>query len=190
MKNVLVVDCHDSFVYNLVQLLRECEHCIFDIVQVNKIDFSTLPSYSHVLLSPGPGLPGEFPNLMKLIDRTHKSHAILGVCLGLQAIGEYFGGKLLQLSHPLHGHTGHLVITDKTEQIFKNIPHNAEIGHYHSWLLDEKTLPDSLIITAKDTVNQIMADSHKTLPIRGVQFHPESIITKDGAEMIINWLDV
>lgn len=190
MRNVLIADCHDSFVYNLVQLLRESEKCTYDIVRIDDIDVSSLHQYSHILLSPGPGLPEEFPNLLKLIDRAHTSHSILGVCLGLQAIGHYFGGKLRQLSHPLHGHTGHLVPLVTDDALFKNIPPQSAVGHYHSWLLDAATLPHCLEITATDKENRIMAIRHRTFPLYGVQFHPESIITRHGKTIIENWLAI
>ena len=188
MKKVLISDCHDSFVYNLLQLVRETDDCTYDIVSINDINFESLPSYTHILLSPGPGLPEEFPDLSKLIDCTHRTHSILGVCLGLQAIGEYFGGKLIQLPAPLHGHTGHLTITDNTEVILKNLPHRNKIGHYHSWLLDADILPSCLRVTATDEDGRIMAIRHNSLRVRGVQFHPESIITKGGKDIIYNWL--
>ena len=188
MNNVLVVDCNDSFVYNLVQLLDESRLCAFRVVNVQDIPFNSLGDFSHILLSPGPGLPSDFPNLTTLLQVSHNTHAILGVCLGMQAIGEHFGCRLTQLSHPQHGHESALRIADKDELLFKNIEQHTVIGRYHSWVVDKDCLADDIIVTAYDDHDNIMAIRHKRYDIRGVQFHPESKMTLHGMKMIENWL--
>lgn len=188
MRNVLVVDCHDSFVYNLVQIIRESELCSFDVVPVDEIDYQSLSRYTHILLSPGPGLPHEYPQLFSLIEKTKSTHAILGICLGLQAIVEHFGGKLKQLSHPVHGHENCLVFEDPNEALFESISSPCKIGHYHSWIADADSIVSPLHITARDDDGLVMAISHESFSIRAVQFHPESIMTDQGARMITNWL--
>lgn len=189
MKNVLVVDCHDSFVYNLVQLLRESSACKYEVVSIDAIDFAALNRYSHVLLSPGPGLPADFPNFHKIIHATASTHVILGVCLGMQAIAEYFGCHLQQLKHPQHGHTSTLNRLDAHNPLLYNLSPHCTIGHYHSWVVNGESIARPLIITAKDDAEHVMAIRHQSLPIFGVQFHPESIITHEGSKIIKNWLE-
>lgn len=188
MRHVLVVDCHDSFVYNLVQILRESEQCTFKVVPVDEIDFHSLSRYTHILLSPGPGLPEDHPQLLSLLEKSKTTHAILGVCLGLQAIVEFFGGRLAQIAHPDHGHENYLVVEDQDEVLFKGISFPCKIGHYHSWIADADSISSPLRITAWDNEKRVMAVSHEWLPIRAVQFHPESIMTAQGPQMIMNWL--
>lgn len=188
MKRVLVVDCNDSFVYNLVQLLRESDLCRFDVVNVREIPFDKLTDYSHILLSPGPGLPADLPHLGKLLQATYKSHTILGVCLGMQAIGEFFGCRLQQLPCPKHGHESALTITDKTDRLFLGTEEDIIVGRYHSWALEPKSVTDEIVVSAFDEEGNIMAVRHCRYPIWGVQFHPESIITSHGKQMMENWI--
>lgn len=188
MKRVLVVDCNDSFVYNLVQLLRESDLCRFDVVNVREIPFDKLTDYSHILLSPGPGLPADLPHLGTLLQATHKSHTILGVCLGMQAIGEFFGCRLQQLPCPKHGHESALTITDKTDRLLFGTEGKVVVGRYHSWALEPKSVTDEIVVSAFDEEGNIMAVRHRRYPIWGVQFHPESIITSHGKQMIENWI--
>lgn len=188
MKRVLVIDNHDSFVYNLVQILRECENCQFDIVYNDNIDFSALDRYDKLLLSPGPGIPAEAGNLLPLIDRCKHTHSILGVCLGHQAIAECLGAHLQQLDHPKHGHASPLFITDSADTLYHEIATPVQVGRYHSWIVDPQTLPPCLKISAVDEEGNIMSFYHESLPLHGVQYHPESIITSHGKEIISNWL--
>lgn len=187
MNKVLVVDCNDSFVYNLVQLLRENPDCSFEVVNVHRIPFERISVFSHILLSPGPGVPKDYPPLFTLLEKTLNTHCILGVCLGMQAIATYFGCRLKQLSFPKHGHESKLKIVDST-YLFKNIPSDTAIGRYHSWVVDPESLTDTMEVLALDEENHIMALKHRYYSIYGVQFHPESVITKNGVEMIRNWL--
>lgn len=190
MKRVLVVDCNDSFVYNLVQLLRESGLCRFDVVNVRKIPFDKLNGYSHILLSPGPGLPSDLPNLVTLLQTASESHSILGVCLGMQAIGEFFDCRLQQLPEPKHGHKSELHLTNKADRLFFGINQKIVVGRYHSWIIDKDSVPPDLAVTAFDEEGNIMAFRHRRYPVWDVQFHPESIITSHGKQMIENWIGV
>lgn len=141
IKNILVIDNHDSFVYNLVQILRENEHCQFDIVYNDQIDFSSLGNYDKILLSPGPGIPAEAGELLTLIEHCKTTHDILGVCLGHQAIAESFGASLQQLPHPKHGHESPLTIVDSTDILYHDLTYPVQVGRYHSWIVNPHTLP-------------------------------------------------
>ena len=136
IKNILVIDNHDSFVYNLVQILRENEHCQFDIVYNDQIDFSSLGNYDKILLSPGPGIPAEAGELLTLIEHCKTTHDILGVCLGHQAIAESFGASLQQLPHPKHGHESPLTIVDSTDILYHDLTYPVQVGRYHSWIVN------------------------------------------------------
>lgn len=189
MKHVLVIDNHDSFVYNLVQLLRENRHCSFDIVYNDQINFNTLHLYDKILLSPGPGIPEEAGQLLDLIHHCKYTHSILGVCLGHQAIAMSFGAKLTQLPFPKHGHESELSFVDKNDIIYKYTQQPFKVGRYHSWVVSPESLPPVLQVSSVDEEGNIMSFYHRTLPIHGVQYHPESIITKQGRQLINNWLN-
>lgn len=189
MKKILVIDNYDSFVYNLVQILKEYTSCKFDIVRNDMIPFDRLSNYDKILLSPGPGIPEEAGQLMELIDRCHNSHSILGVCLGHQALGQYFGAKLIQVPHPWHGHKSEIKITDIEDKLYKDLPRSIAVGRYHSWLLSNDKFPQCIKITSTDEDGNIMSFSHKMLPVYGVQYHPESIITEYGKNIIRNWAE-
>lgn len=188
MKRILVIDNHDSFVYNLVQILRENEHCQFDIVYNDRVDFSVLGRYDKLLLSPGPGIPSEAGDLLALIDRCKTTHSILGVCLGHQAIAECFGARLQQLDYPKHGHPSPLTIIDPSDILYQDITSPVQVGRYHSWIIAPRTLPPFLKVSALDEDGNIMSFYHESLPLHGVQYHPESIITTHGKEIIKNWV--
>jgi len=184
---VLLVDNYDSFTYNLAQLLEESKLCSFDIVKNDKINFSLIESYDKIMLSPGPGLPSEAGEMMKVIEQYHDSKSIFGVCLGMQAIAEFFGGKLINLSQVFHGIKAEILI-DISEPIFKGLKPKIEVGLYHSWAVDNDYLPDCLTVTAKSSKGIIMSLSQKKFDVNGVQFHPESYMTPDGRKIIENWL--
>ena len=185
---ILVINNHDSFVFNLVQILRENEHCKFDITYNDQIDFSTLKRYNKLLLSPGPGIPSEAGKLLSLIDHCKNTHDILGVCLGHQAIAECFGAKLQQLPHPKHGHESPLSIIDSSDILYQDLTHPVQVGRYHSWVVEPDSLPSCFQVSALDEEGHIMSFYHKTLSIHGVQYNPESIITQQGRKIINNWL--
>lgn len=183
---IIVVDNYDSFVYNIVHYLLE-SGCEADVVRNDRLDFSRVMEYDKILLSPGPGVPSESGRILPLIKKFALKKSILGVCLGHQAIVEAFGGKLRNLKKVYHGVSEDLIITDPDDYLFKNIPARIKAGRYHSWIA-EKNLPECLSVTAIDTAGLIMAVRHRNLDIRGVQFHPESVLTEYGKEMIKNWV--
>lgn len=186
-KPVLVIDNYDSFTYNLVHLLQEL-NTPYVVVRNDKFNLEEVEQYDKILLSPGPGIPEEAGLLMDVIRTYASSKSILGICLGQQAIAEVFGGTLYNMPKPLHGVATPINIIDKEEKLFENFPSNSMIGRYHSWAVEDKTLPSSLKVTAVDPSGVIMAISHKEYDVRGMQFHPESILTENGKILIGNWL--
>lgn len=184
---VLVIDNYDSFTYNLVHLLQELGR-EYDVVRNDKFDLEEVDQYHYILLSPGPGIPEEAGLLLELIERYAPIKSILGICLGQQAIAEAFGGKLYNMPKPLHGVATGIKVKDPNEKLFKGYPDNAKIGRYHSWAVERDSLPDCLKITAEDENGVIMALSHTEYDLRGMQFHPESVLTDHGKKLIDNWL--
>ena len=185
---VLIIDNYDSFTYNLVHLVNElgleCEVWRNDQFKLEDVD-----QFDKIILSPGPGVPSEAGLLLDVIKTYAPTKSIFGVCLGQQAIAEAFGGSLYNLSRPMHGISTPIKVTDAGEQLFTNLPDNISVGRYHSWVVSKQDLPDVLTITAIDEKDDsIMALRHKTLDVRGVQFHPESVLTEYGKEMMGNWL--
>jgi anthranilate synthase component 2 len=187
-KKILVLDNYDSFVYNLVQYVEEIVGHDIDIFRNNEISLDAVAAYDLIILSPGPGVPSEAGIMPELIKRYAPTKRIFGVCLGQQAIGEAFGGSLINLSKVYHGVETPVQIIDNQEIIFAGLPPKIQVGRYHSWAVEREGLPDSLVVTAEDENGQIMALRHKTYDVRGVQFHPESIMTPEGKQMLRNWL--
>jgi anthranilate synthase component II len=185
---ILVLDNYDSFTYNLVQYLEKVTNARVDVFRNDKISLEEISKYDKILLSPGPGVPSEAGILLEAIRRYSPTKSILGVCLGQQAIGEVFGGKLVNLDSVYHGVATEMEIV-KDDLLFKGLPVRFKAGRYHSWVVDEKTFPDELEITCKDENGYVMALRHGMFDVRGVQFHPESILTEHGLEMIKNWVD-
>jgi len=185
---ILIIDNYDSFTYNLVHLVNEiglqCEVWRNDQFAIGDVD-----AYDQIILSPGPGIPSEAGLLLEVIEKYAPTKSIFGVCLGQQAIAEVFGGKLYNLSQPMHGIATPIKVIDEQERLFKGLPQSFKVGRYHSWVVDEKSIPDVLTVTAIDEAdNSAMALSHKQFDVRGVQFHPESILTEYGRELMANWL--
>jgi anthranilate synthase component 2 len=185
---ILIIDNYDSFTYNLVHLVNElglqCE-----VWRNDKFALEDVDAFDKIILSPGPGIPSEAGLLLDVIEKYAPTKSIFGVCLGQQAIAEVFGGSLYNLSQPMHGIATPIKVTDKSEQLFKNLPESFKVGRYHSWVVSND-LPETLQVTAIDEAdNSIMALSHKEYDVRGVQFHPESILTEYGKEMMGNWLN-
>ncbi len=184
---LLVLDNYDSFTYNLVHLIEKVSEVPFDVIRNNKISIEDVKTYDKILLSPGPGLPKDAGIMPELIKTYGASKSILGVCLGLQAIGEAYGGTLKNLDTVFHGIATPINIISE-DVIFNNCPKSFTVGRYHSWVINNNQLPADLQITATDEQGNIMALKHKTHAVRGVQFHPESILSEYGETMIQNWL--
>ena len=188
MSKILIIDNYDSFTYNLVHLVNEiglqCE-----VWRNDKFKLDDVEDFSHIILSPGPGIPSEAGLLLDVIAKYAPTKSIFGVCLGQQAIAEAFGGQLYNLSRPMHGIATPIKVTDADEKLFTGLPQSFKVGRYHSWVVDHKGLPDVLTVTAIDEQdNSIMALRHKQYDVRGVQFHPESVLTEYGRQMMQNWL--
>ena len=186
--NILVIDNYDSFVYNLVHYLEEL-NCTVTVKRNNCFSLDEVAFYDKVLLSPGPGIPDEAGLLKEVIKKYAATKPILGVCLGQQAIGEVFGGKLENLSEVFHGVATKASILVKDEPLFKGIENEMEIGRYHSWVVSRDQFPEILEITAIDENGQIMSLRHREYDVRGVQFHPESVLTPKGKQIIKNWIE-
>lgn len=187
--NILLIDNRDSFVYNVKALIEQCNVADrVDVVPNDKIDFGRLGYYSGIVLSPGPGIPNEAADMPKLIDICENTHSILGICLGHQAIAEHFGAKLHNLPHPLHGKQGKLKVVQPEDILLRGLSCCETIGHYHSWVVAWEELPECIEVTATDNENNIMSFSHKSKPLYGLQFHPESFMTSCGKTIVQNWL--
>ncbi len=183
---LLIFDNYDSFTYNIVHAVRE----LGIEPDVRRNDCITLPevaAYDKIIISPGPGIPSEAGILPELLKRYAPEKPILGVCLGEQAIGECFGAKLENLSRVYHGIRSEISII-KPDYIFEGLPDRIEVGRYHSWVVSRENLPDCLEVTAVSDDGNIMALRHTAYDVRGVQFHPESILTPDGMTIISNWI--
>jgi anthranilate synthase component 2 len=186
---LLVLDNYDSFTYNLVHYLVDLEVKDIQVKRNDEISIEEVNSFSHVVLSPGPGVPKEAGIMPDLVRTYANSKKILGVCLGHQCIGEVFGANLLNLAEPVHGKKSKIKITDKTDILFQDIEDNLEVGRYHSWVVDPKGLPSDIIVTAVGDNGEIMALRHKEYSVYGVQFHPESVLTDSGHKLMSNWLE-
>lgn len=185
---ILVLDNYDSFTYNLVNYLEKVSDTDVDVFRNDAISLKEVGKYNKILLSPGPGLPAESGILLDLIKEYAPTKSILGVCLGLQAIGEVFGGKLTNLNSVYHGVATEMSVINE-DVLFKGVPKKFMAGRYHSWVVDKKTFTNNLEITVEDEKGYIMALKHKKFDVHGVQFHPESILTEHGELMIRNWIE-
>ncbi|MGY0039250.1 anthranilate synthase component II [Pedobacter sp. NJ-S-72] len=188
-KKILVIDNYDSFTYNLVHLINELGREA-EVWRNDKFTIADVEPFDKILLSPGPGIPSEAGLLLEVIKTYAAKKSILGICLGQQAIAEAFGGQLLNLGRPMHGIATPINVIDKEEFLFNDCPEIINVGRYHSWVVSQEGFPPELIITATDASQEIMALRHKTYDVRGVQFHPESVLmTEYGKEMMKNWLE-
>ena len=185
---ILVFDNYDSFTYNLVHLVEKITHTKVDVCRNDKIEMEQVKGYDKIILSPGPGIPEEAGLLLPLIKEYAATKSILGVCLGHQAIGEAFGGKLIILSTVFHGVATNCQLSIDNCQLFEGLPKEIEVGRYHSWIVSDENFPEELEVTARDDNNYIMALQHKSFDVQGVQFHPESVLTPDGEKILKNWL--
>jgi anthranilate synthase component 2 len=184
---LLLIDNYDSFTYNLVETVRQLKLDVdITVVRNDKFQLADVANYDKILLSPGPGVPSEAGLLEEVIKEYAPTKPILGVCLGHQAIGEVFGGKLQNLDTVLHGIQTNINI--KQHYLFEGVAEKPEVGRYHSWVIDPDFVPDSLEVIAEDINGQVMAVSHKQYDVCGIQFHPESVMTPAGPKMIENWI--
>lgn len=185
MKTV-IIDNYDSFTYNLAHLVKELGTEV-DVLRNDKFELEELEKYDKIILSPGPGIPEEAGLLLEVIRTYAGRKSILGVCLGEQAIGQAFGGKLTNLSEVFHGIQTNVKIKNK-DYIFSGLPTEIPVGRYHSWVVDTEEFPEELVITAISSEGQIMALKHREYDVHGIQFHPESVLTPDGKQIVGNWL--
>ena len=185
MKTV-IIDNYDSFTYNLAHLVKELGAEV-DVLRNDKFELEELEKYDKIILSPGPGIPEEAGLLLEVIRTYAGRKPILGVCLGEQAIGQAFGGKLTNLSEVFHGIHTNVKIKNK-DYIFSGLPTEIPVGRYHSWVVDTEGFPEELVITAISSEGQIMALKHREYDVHGIQFHPESVLTPDGKQIVGNWL--
>ncbi len=188
MKQILVIDNYDSFVYNLVHYLEDLG-CDVVVKRNDQLQIEDVEPFDKVLLSPGPGIPDEAGLLKEIIKTYADTKSIFGVCLGQQAIGEVFGGNLINLDEVYHGVATEVKLSVTDEVIFEGLNSTFNVGRYHSWVVDDKDLPTCLEVTSYDENGQVMSIRHKELDVRGVQFHPESVLTPDGKKMLENWIN-
>lgn len=183
---ICIIDNYDSFTYNLAHLLRELEVEV-SVLRNDQFELEELAAFDRLVLSPGPGIPSEAGLLLEVIKTYAGKMPMLGVCLGEQAIAEAFGAKLINLSHVFHGIQSTIEVINE-DAIFKGLPHEFAVGRYHSWVVDRASLPDCLQVTAVSKEGYIMALRHKVYDLCGIQFHPESILTPEGKQLVMNWI--
>lgn len=205
MFKIVIIDNYDSFTYNLAHLVKELGAEV-DVLRNDSFALEELEAYDKIILSPGPGIPEEAGLLLDVIRTYAGRKPILGVCLGEQAIGQAFGGKLTNLSEVFHGVQTEVMISDNglvsssssptttplsltTDYLFSGLPTAFPVGRYHSWVVDTEDFPDELAVTALSPEGQIMALKHRAYDIHGIQFHPESVLTPDGKQIVNNWLN-
>ena len=185
--NILVLDNYDSFTYNIVHILKKIEHTNIDVIRNDKIELTTVINYDKIILSPGPSLPKDAGKMPSLIRKYYKTKSILGICLGHQAIGENFGGKLFNLDEPYHGIQTEISI--KKDYLFDGISNKILACRYHSWAISADNFPENLKVIATDSDNMIMGISHNYFDVKGIQFHPESVQTNEGSKIIKNFIN-
>ncbi len=186
MKKILLIDNYDSFTFNLQHYLEALD-CEVTVWRNDEFETTEADPFDGIIISPGPGIPDEAGNIKAIIEKYHQSKSILGICLGMQAICEVFGGKLQNLKEVFHGVSSEITILDPDEKLFENIPDRIHVGRYHSWVVDQH-LPESLIATSVDHDQNVMSLRHTVYNVKGVQFHPESILTPFGKQILKNWI--
>lgn len=191
---ILVFDNYDSFTYNLVHVVEKITGTPVEVFRNDQISLDEVERFDKIILSPGPGVPAEAGLLLPLIKRFAPTKSMLGVCLGHQAIGEVFGGTLVNLDKVFHGLSTPITVNTRrvkaANDVFGTMPATIQVGRYHSWVISEKGFPEALEITARDGEGQIMALRHKTYDVQCVQFHPESVLTPEGETIMRNWLEI
>ena len=187
MKNIVIIDNYDSFTYNLVHYLEDL-NCSVSVIRNDEFELDELEKFDKILLSPGPGLPSEAGLLKEVIVKYATTKSILGICLGQQAIGEVFGGSLINLSKVYHGIASKVQIIVRDEPLFNGLENEIEVGRYHSWVISKENFPPDLEITSIDENGEVMSIRHKTYDIKGLQYHPESVLTPQGKKILENWI--
>jgi anthranilate synthase component II len=187
-EKIALIDNYDSFTWNLVHLAEKVSDCTVDVFLNDKVSLETLAAYKKIILSPGPGLPKDAGITPLAIKHFHASHRILGVCLGMQAIGEFFNTPLRNLDTVMHG-IATPVFHLNNSKLFKGVPSPFNAGRYHSWVLNRENLDPSLEVIAVDDQKEIMAVQHRQYDLCGVQFHPESILSEHGDIIMKNWIN-
>jgi anthranilate synthase component II len=187
MKKIIIIDNYDSFTYNLVHYLEDLNAEV-TVYRNDEFELNELEKFDKILLSPGPGIPEEAGLLLEVIKKYAATKSILGICLGQQAIGEVFGGSLINLDKVYHGVASKVKIKLE-DSLFNNLPNEFEVGRYHSWVINPNDFPEDLEITSVDENGEIMSIRHKTFDVKGVQYHPESILTPYGKKILENWLE-
>jgi anthranilate synthase component 2 len=184
---ILVLDNYDSFTYNLVHIVRALGHPV-DVFRNDKIAVESVKQYDKILLSPGPGIPDEAGIMKQVIKEFGPTKSILGICLGHQGIGEVYGASLFNIPKVLHGVTSTVEVTDNDEYLFEAVPKTFQGTHYHSWAVRAESIPHELKVTAVNDEGLVMGLRHIKYDVKGLQFHPESIMTPEGPKMIASWL--
>lgn len=187
---ILVIDNYDSFTYNLVHAIKKITGLPVDVFRNDEISLNEIEKYDKIVLSPGPGIPEEAGSLLAIIKEFAPRKSMLGVCLGHQAIGEAFGGKLHNMDRVLHGIATPVKLTESKSILFYGLPESFDVGRYHSWIVEKNNLPECFEITSYDKEGLIMSMKHKEYDVQSVQFHPESVLTPLGEKIIENWLNL
>jgi anthranilate synthase component 2 len=190
MKKILVIDNYDSFTYNLVHYIGHLTDDPVSVFRNDEIILKEVKNYDKILLSPGPGIPAEAGICLDLIKMYASTKSIIGVCLGHQAVAEAFGGSLINLETVYHGIATPINVLTPDDPLYDGIPKRFEAGRYHSWVVAKNNLPRNLLITSEDDNGLIMGISHSNYDVRGVQYHPESVLTEHGLKIIENWLNI
>lgn len=188
-EKILILDNYDSFTYNIAHYVDENPNYKAVVIRNDAISLEEINKFDTIILSPGPGLPKDAGIMNALVKKYASTKKILGICLGMQAIGEIFGGQLINMKKVYHGIASSINITKKNSIIYKNLPNSFKVGRYHSWVIDQENFPDTLEITAQTKQNEIMSLKHKEYAVFGVQYHPESILTEHGKQLIANFLN-
>jgi anthranilate synthase/aminodeoxychorismate synthase-like glutamine amidotransferase len=186
---IVLIDHKDSFTFNIVEVLRQFNNHKLSVIDYSSISLKMVEEFDKIILSPGPGLPNDYKTTFEIIKKFYKTKPILGICLGHQAIGSYFGAELQNMKHVKHGVNQQIEINSKSK-LFKSIPKKITVGLYHSWVVSRKHFPKELQITSVSNDNKIMSMEHENYPLYGIQFHPESFLTEYGATILTNFIEL
>lgn len=186
---ILIIDNYDSFTYNLAHIVKQVTKKTCEVIRNDQLEIESVELYDKIIISPGPGIPDDAGLTKAIIQLYAGTKSILGICLGMQAIAECFGGKILNHTEIFHGIATPVRITERNHYLFKNLPENIVAGRYHSWIVEKKSLPANLIVIAVDKFGIPMGLRHREYDVCGLQFHPESILTEHGEKIITNWLN-